>query len=58
MILKQTHTFAVLEVSKAAYDEIATKLRAAGYDHAFVADDQIDMHGIGLELEANPNEPA
>ena len=42
-----TRTFAKLEVSTATYDEIAGKLRAAGYDHAFI-DGAIDMHGIGL----------
>lgn len=42
-----THTFATLQVSAEAYDEIAGKLKSAGYDHAFV-DDVIDMHGIGL----------
>lgn len=44
-----THTYALLEISAGAYDEIAAKLRAAGYDHAFNADGEIDMHGIGLE---------
>lgn len=47
MTIRQTHTYAELEVSAAAYDEIAGKLRAAGYDHAF-HDGTIDMHGIGL----------
>lgn len=42
-----THTFATLEVSAEAYDEIAGKLREAGYDHAFVTG-AIDMHGIGI----------
>lgn len=42
-----THTYAGLEVSAATYDEIAAKLRAAGYDHAFDGD-VIDMNGIGL----------
>lgn len=42
-----THTFATLQVSAEAYDEIADKLKDAKYDHAFV-DDAIDMHGIGL----------
>lgn len=45
--LRTTHTFAELQVSAEAYDEIAALLRAAGYDHAFV-DGVIDMHGIGL----------
>lgn len=43
-----THTYALLEVSAVAYEEVATKLRAAGYDHAFNADGEIDMHGIAL----------
>ncbi len=56
-----TRTYAVLEVSKAAYDEIAEKLRAAEYHQAFIAefvDDRtsvsrvvIDMHGIALAEE-------
>jgi hypothetical protein len=45
-----THTYALLPVSKEAFDEVATHLRAAGYDHAFV-DDGIDMHGIALSPE-------
>ena len=48
--LTRTHTFAELEVSEAVRNEIAEKLRSAGYDHAFV-DGAIDMHGIGLVLE-------
>lgn len=42
-----THTYAVLDVSRAAYDEIRRKLDAAGYQHAFDGD-VIDMHGIAL----------
>lgn len=42
-----THTYATLDVSKAVFDEIAAKLRAAGYDHSFDGN-VIDMHGIGL----------
>jgi hypothetical protein len=44
-----TYTIATLTVSKAAYDEIALLLRAAGYDHVFMADSTIDMSGIGLQ---------
>lgn len=47
--LRSTHTFVTLDVSQAAYDEIAGKLRAADYGHAFVGS-AIDMHGIGLVL--------
>lgn len=52
-----THTYAELAVSRATYDEIAGKLREAGYDHAFLPErgrdePTIDMHGIGLIVEA------
>lgn len=46
-----TYTFAKLEVSQFAYDEIRAKLVEAGYEHAFGVDDEvelIDMHGIAL----------
>lgn len=47
-----TRTYALLEVSPAAYDEISKALRAAGYDHAFHEDEDrgtvVDMHGIAL----------
>lgn len=47
-----THTYATLQVSRSAFDEISTKLSAAGYEHAFDIDARnvpvIDMHGIGL----------
>lgn len=46
--MTRTHTFATLPVSAEAYDEIAAKLRATGYDRAFVGDGTIDMHGLGL----------
>ncbi len=44
-----THTYATLEISAKAFDEIANKLNDAGYYTAF--DDkgtQIDMEGIAL----------
>ena len=49
-----THTVATMEVSAAAFDEIADRMREAGYDHAFLRIKKdgkaaiIDMHGIGL----------
>ena len=46
-----TYTYAIMEVSRATFDEIAEKLRAAGYDHAFHdGDATLDMHGIALRL--------
>jgi hypothetical protein len=48
-----TRTFVILEVSKATYDEIHGKLRAAAYNHAFEGP-LIDMHGIALEQEKEP----
>lgn len=50
MGIRQTHTYAVLELTKAAYDEIASKLRDAGYTHAFGENGVIDMQGIGVAL--------
>jgi hypothetical protein len=50
--LRQTHTFATLEVAGSTYDEIREKLKSAGYEHAFV-DGAIDMHGIGLVREGD-----
>lgn len=46
-MVRSTHTFAELDVSPAAYDEIRGKLEEAGYQHAFIGS-AIDMHGIGL----------
>jgi hypothetical protein len=47
-----THTFVVLKISQAAWDEIAEALRKASYDHVFRLDGDgqalIDMHGIAL----------
>lgn len=54
---RETHTYAVLEVSEASYREIADKLRAAGYDHAFNEDGVVDMHGIGIKREEHAAEP-
>lgn len=53
--MRTTHTFVELEVSAASYDEIAGKLRDAGYSHAFI-DQTIDMHGIGLTRGPEPVE--
>jgi hypothetical protein len=47
--MRTTHTIVLLDVSQSAYDEIAGKLLAAGYDHVFLDDDAIDMTGIGLQ---------
>jgi hypothetical protein len=62
-VSRQTHTYSVLQVSGSAYDEIAERLKAAGYDQAFqsttsfapanggidvVEEVVIDMHGIAL----------
>lgn len=50
-----TYTYAILEVSVEAYNEIRTKLEHAGYQHAFHEDRGtvvIDMHGIALKPSA------
>jgi hypothetical protein len=49
------HTYAVLQVSAAAYNEVRRLLEDAGYGHAFHQDDDrvlIDMHGIALSKDA------
>ena len=50
-----TRTYVVMEVSKAAYDEIKQKLLAAGYNQAIHKDSKheecLDMHGIALSEE-------
>jgi len=51
-MLRQTHTYVTLGVSKAAFDEIKKKLEDADYLHAFNAyHDEIDMTGIALVVE-------
>lgn len=49
--MRSTHTYAELRLSPAAYKEIAEKLKEAGYDHAFMENGVIDMHGIGVSNE-------
>jgi hypothetical protein len=53
--LKQTHTYSILEVSQATYDEIKAKLEEVDYQHTFHEDDEhglvIDMHGIAIAKE-------
>lgn len=48
MTLRQTHTYALLELSAGAYDEIKAKLLEAGYQHAINEEGEIDMHGIAV----------
>jgi hypothetical protein len=51
MHIKQTHTFAILELSRSAYQEIKSKLIEAGYEHAIMQEggqELIDMHSIAV----------
>jgi hypothetical protein len=53
-----THTFVLLELSQEAYDEIASKLKNAGYDHAFEDHGVIDMHGLAVHAKrSKPSDP-
>lgn len=45
-----THTFAILKVSNAVYEEIKNKLVQAGYGHALI-EEYLDMHGLALAKE-------
>ena len=50
--MKSTHTYAILHISAAAFEEIKSKLEAAGYQDQFIQEDGaivIDMHGIALQ---------
>lgn len=58
MGVKQTHTYARLEVPAETYAEIAAKLIEAGYDHVFEFGGKgienrgaIDMHCLTLETK-------
>jgi hypothetical protein len=46
--MRQTHTYVTMQLSAAAYAEIKEKMVAAGYDHVFGRDGEIDMHGIAV----------
>ncbi len=55
-VVRQTHTYATLEISQSAFDEIKAKLEVAGYQHAFHQDGDkllIDMHGIAVHAPEN-----
>ena len=46
-----THTYVIMELTKASYEEIMSKMKDAGYDHVFNEHDGrqvIDMHGIAV----------
>jgi uncharacterized lipoprotein YehR (DUF1307 family) len=49
--MRTTHTYAILEISQAAFDEIKAKLEAVGYQDQFHDEGEhlvIDMHGIAV----------
>ena len=51
MTLRQTHTYVLMDVSPATFEEIRGKLEEADYGHAINKErDEVhlDMHGIGL----------
>ena len=50
MSVRATHTYAILELSAAAYSEIRAKLAAAGYSDQF-HDDVIDLQGLAVTAE-------
>ena len=52
--MRVTHSYAILKVSLAAFDEIKRKLEVVGYEEAFHEQEDglvIDMHGIALQAE-------
>lgn len=59
-MIRSTHTYAILDVSPAAYREIEGKLRDAGYEHLLNDDGEghtvIDMHGLALRVDPDVEE--
>ena len=56
-----SYTYAIMEVSKAVYDEIRAKLVETDYEHAINDHDSgecLDMHGIALRVESEEQPPA
>ena len=59
-MIRNTHTFVILDLTPAAFAEISEKLRAAGYDHVFMESDGrsvVDMNGIAVAREAGDTLP-
>lgn len=59
MTIRTTYTYAILEISHAAYCEIKEKLEKAGYSDQFHDDGNgvvIDMHGIAISDEGGSSE--
>lgn len=58
--MKSTHTYVILPLSPAAFKEVETELRAAGYDHAFDKDDNgavtIDLDGLAAQSTGDHGE--
>ena len=54
-MITHTYTYAILELSPAAFNEIKDKLEAAGYQEQFDVEDGkyiIDMHGLAVKEQA------
>lgn len=51
-MIRQTHTYAILEVDETTYADVRARLAAVGYEHTFHEErkhgEVIDMHGIAL----------
>lgn len=54
-----SYTYVIMNVSSATYEEIARKMREAGYAHAFHYERGesavIDMHGIAVRDDGSPS---
>lgn len=52
--MRSTHTYVTLELSPQAFEEIRKKLEAARYQHAIIDQCTIDMHGLAVTREQEP----
>lgn len=51
MSIRSTHTYAIMELSPAAYAEIRSKLIEAGYSQSIMREGELDMDGLAVALE-------
>lgn len=60
-VLRQTHTFATLPVSRATWREVEAYLLSVDYGHAIIkhgGENLLDMHGIALSMDPSKTDPA
>lgn len=57
-LIRQTHTYALMQISPEAYREIRDRIIEAGYQHTLGSDGEIDMQGIAVISDPNMVRPS